>query len=68
MSAPNQIQNGYLVLADISGYTFYLTEAEQQHAGPIISSLLSCIIDNMPAPIEVAKLEGDAVLAIAPPD
>ena len=44
-------EDGYLILADVSGYTAYLTEAEQEHAGPIIISLLSSIIDNAVAPL-----------------
>ncbi len=62
MAEPNQIQNGYLVFADISGYTAYLTEAEQQHAGPILAALLTCVVENFPAPMVVANLEGVATL------
>ena len=61
-------EDGYLILADVSGYTAYLTEAEQEHAGPIIISLLSSIIDNAVAPMVLSNLEGDAVFLRAPAD
>lgn len=61
-------EDGYLILADVSGYTAYLTEAEQEHAGPIIISLLSSVIDNAVAPLVLSNLEGDAIFLRAPAD
>jgi hypothetical protein len=34
---------GYLLIADISGCTQFLTSSEQDHANPILQSLLSSI-------------------------
>jgi class 3 adenylate cyclase len=66
----------YLLLADISGYTRYLVSVEETHgvdfsvgvpAGyEIIAALLDAVVRGIEPELEVAKLEGDAVFAIAP--
>jgi hypothetical protein len=52
---------GHLVIADISGYTQFLTDSELDHANGIISDLLNSIIGVMQAPLTVSGIEGDAV-------
>lgn len=52
---------GHLVLADISGYTRFLTESELEHANGIINELLEAVIGAIQAPLEVSSIEGDAV-------
>jgi hypothetical protein len=52
---------GHLVLADISGYTRFLTESELEHAHGIINELLDAVIGTIKAPLEVSSIEGDAV-------
>ena len=54
---------GYLLIADISGYTAFLTSSEQDHANPILSSLLTSLVEQIGDPLHLWKLEGDAVLA-----
>ncbi len=54
---------GYLLMADISGYTQFLTSSEQDHANPILQSLLSALIERVGEPLQFWKMEGDAVLA-----
>jgi len=54
---------GYLLIADISGYTQFLTSSEQDHANPILQSLLSSMIDQVGEPMHFWKMDGDAVLA-----
>lgn len=54
---------GYLLIADISGYTQFLTASEQDHANPILQSLLSALIEQVGDPLHLWKMEGDAVLA-----
>lgn len=61
-----QTQEGFLVLADISGYTSFLSEAELDHAREIIADLLELITGRLSPVLTVAKLEGDAVFAYAP--
>ncbi len=53
--------HGHLVIADISGYTQFLTENELEHANGIISELLNSIIGAIQAPLAVSGVEGDAV-------
>lgn len=59
------VEHGYLVLADIAGYTAFLTDAELEHANGVIEDLTSCIVANLPAPLRLVKLEGDAVFVYA---
>ena len=54
---------GYLLIADISGYTQFLTFSEQDHANPILLSLLSSLVEQVGEPLNLWKMEGDAVLA-----
>ncbi len=59
------VERGDLVLADVSGYTAFLTGSELTHANEIMRDLTSCVVDNLAAPLRVVKLEGDAVFAYA---
>jgi class 3 adenylate cyclase len=66
----------YLLLADITGYAAFLSSVEQEHgvdfsagipAGfSILGELLDAVIEGVQPAFEVAKLEGDAVFAVAP--
>ena len=53
--------SGHLVIADISGYTRFLTDSELDHANGIISELLNAVIGAIQAPMTVSSIEGDAV-------
>jgi hypothetical protein len=59
-------QEGYLVIADITGYTAYLSKTELEHANEILESLLNTIISRIVPPLHISKLEGDAVFAYTP--
>jgi len=69
---------GYLLLADISGYTGFLASVEQAHdvdfsrgipAGyAVLGVLLDSVVVGVEPEFAVAKLEGDAVFATAPAD
>jgi hypothetical protein len=59
----SKTQKGYLVLADISGYTFFLANTELEHANIAISHLLEAIVEKMGSTLTISKLEGDAVFA-----
>ena len=52
-----------LIIADISGYTRYMTANAKTlaHSQIIITELVLAIIKQVELPLEVAKLEGDAV-------
>jgi len=58
--------NGYLVLADISGYTSYLAGVELDHAHAVLTELLETIVGSFKSLLTISKLEGDAVFAYVP--
>ena len=65
----------YLLLADISGYTAFLNGVEEAHgvdfssglpAGyEVLGALLDVVIEGVQPAFQIAKLEGDAVFAVA---
>ena len=52
-----------LIIADISGYTRYMTANVKTlaHSQTIITELIHAIVRQIELPLEVAKLEGDAI-------
>ena len=62
----NETQHGYLLLADISGYTSYVASTELTHSQDILSELLELIIERFKPLLTIAKIEGDAVFASSP--
>jgi uncharacterized protein YndB with AHSA1/START domain len=60
------VQQGCLVLADISGYTAYLAGVELEHSHDILADLLGTVTDGLCPPLRLAKLEGDAVFCVSP--
>ncbi len=54
-------EQGYLILADISGYTSYLAGVELTHARDVLTELLELIVEHFKPTLTIAKLEGDAV-------
>ena len=65
MTEEQRVQHGYLVVADISGYTAFLTGTELEHAQAIIHELTTLIRERLAPPMRFVKLEGDAVLCYA---
>ena len=61
----SRVRRGYLVLADISGYTAFLTGNELEHANAIIEELSREIVASLGQALRVVKLEGDAVFCYA---
>jgi hypothetical protein len=59
----SKMQKGYLVLADISGYTSFVARTEIEHANIALSHLLETIIEKFTSLLTISKLEGDAVFA-----
>ncbi len=56
-------QTGYLLLADISGYTSFVAQTEIEHADIALSFLLEAIVEQLSNMLTISKLEGDAVFA-----
>jgi len=59
-------QHGYLVIADISGYTSFVAKTELEHSHEILSELLELMVEKFQPLMTISKLEGDAVFAYAP--
>jgi uncharacterized protein YndB with AHSA1/START domain len=53
-------QTGLLVLADLTGYTAYLSGSEIEHAPAIAGDLLETIVGRLEPPFRLVKFEGDA--------
>lgn len=80
MTVPSQTDRvaslRYLLLADISGYTAFLNGVEHAHgvdfssgipAGyEVLGDLLDNVVEGLQPAFDIAKLEGDAVFAVAP--
>ncbi len=57
----NRTDHGFLVLADVSGFTAFVTT-------DIIATLLDEVIGHLSPPLEIQEIEGDAVFALAGAD
>jgi hypothetical protein len=59
-------QKGFLLIADITGYTMFLTSSELEHAQGVLDALFGSIFAEIRAPITLSNLQGDAALAYLP--
>ena len=50
-------QTGYLILADISGYTSFVAQTEIEHADMALSFLLETIIEELSRLLNISKLD-----------
>ncbi len=53
--------HGCLVVADLGGYTRYLSGVELEHSADVLADLLQTVVGAFEPNFRVAKLEGDAV-------
>jgi hypothetical protein len=53
-------ETGFLVIADLTGYTAYLSTSELEHAPAIAGDLLETIVGRLEPPFRLTKFEGDA--------
>jgi hypothetical protein len=56
-------KTGFLLMADISGYTTYLGASELVHARDTLAALLNVLVEGTRPPLTISKLEGDAVFS-----
>jgi hypothetical protein len=59
-------ERGFLVLADITGFTAFVTRTEIVHGAEVTGLLLETVMWRLSPPLEIQELEGDAVFAIGP--
>jgi len=62
----SHLQDGILVLADISGFTEFVTKTEIEHGPPMVAELLGEVMARLSPPLEIQEVEGDAVFALGP--
>ncbi len=62
----HNVEQGYLLLADISGYEAFVTGTEFDHAQEIISDLLEFLLQRLRPLLTLVQIEGDALFAFAP--
>ena len=75
VSPVSSAEEGYLLLADISGYTGFMTGVGDAHGFDytegippgyeLMGALLDSVAGGLSTPFSVAKFEGDAVFAVA---
>jgi Protein of unknown function (DUF2652) len=68
MARADRLESGFLVLADISGFTAFVTATELEHGAEVTGVLLDGVMEALAPPMEIQELEGDAVFALAPDD
>ena len=59
------LQEGALVLADISGYSKFIAQTEVDHSWSILHELLDTMVRNLEGRMDVSQVEGDAILFIS---
>jgi hypothetical protein len=57
--------SGFLLIADITGYTAYLSASELDHAQETLTDLLELLIEHTRPPLIISRLAGDAVISYA---
>src|SRR3954470_10058918 len=58
------LQEGALVLADISGYSKFIAQTEVDHSWSILHELLDTMVRSMEGRMDVSQVEGDAILFV----
>jgi uncharacterized protein YndB with AHSA1/START domain len=59
------LQEGALVLADISGYSAFIAKTEVDHSWSIMHELLDTMVRSLHGRMDVSQVEGDAILFIS---
>ena len=62
----NNLERGYLILADISGYNAFIAGTEFDHAQEIIHDLLEFLVNRLRPILTLVQIEGDALFAYTP--
>ena len=65
MSEQRVMERGLLLLADLSGYTSYLTRSEPAHGPVIVGDFIETVVGRLHRTFRLEKLEGDAAFFVA---
>src|SRR2546425_13187994 len=66
MPTAGRPESGFLALADISGFTAFVTATELEHGAEVTGALLAGGMEGLSPPMEIQELEGDAGFALGP--
>ena len=58
-------ESACFVIADISGYTHFVSGVELDHAQDIIADIMDTLVRALRPPFRLAKFEGDAAFVYA---
>ena len=61
-------RSGFLLIADITGYTAFLSQSELEHARDSLNSLLGLLVEQTQRLLRISRLEGDAVFSYVSDD
>jgi len=59
----SKVKQGYLLLADLSGFTQFMATTELEHAQEILTELIAIVCNSLKPVFKIAEIEGDAVFA-----
>ena len=61
-------ESACFAIADISGYTHFVSGVELDHAQDIIADIMDTLVKTLRPPFRLAKFEGDAAFVYAVAD
>jgi hypothetical protein len=61
----SELEKGFMLISDITGYTAFLHESELEHAQDSLRHLMDLLIEQTILPLRISRLEGDAVISYA---
>ena len=61
-----EIETGYFLITDITGYTAFLVSSELQHAKEILDTLFEINLKDIEPPLKVLTTRGDAIFSYTP--
>lgn len=59
------VHSGYLLIADLSGFTSFVARTELDHSQAILRQVLTGIVDRLTPAMTLSEVEGDAVFVYA---
>ncbi len=61
-----RVDQGYFLLADLSGFTAFLADSELDHAQGVLERVLGEVVANLTPAMTLCEVEGDAVFVYGP--
>jgi hypothetical protein len=61
-----KVERGFLMLADITGYTSFMAKGERGHAEPVAREFLELVSSRLSPLLKLLEVEGDALFVFSP--